>query len=90
MTEAMDFRTFIRIYFLFQSEHLRAHIKLTLHKALITSVMTYDCPAWEYSADTYLLKCQRLQNKVFRTTGNYPSCTPVLDLHTAFILPYVA
>jgi hypothetical protein len=42
------------------SEHLldnipcseEANIKLTLHKALIRSVMTYACLAWEFVADT--------------------------------------
>jgi hypothetical protein len=34
--------------------------------------MTYVCPAWEFAAETYLLKLQRLQNKVFRTIGNFP------------------
>jgi hypothetical protein len=47
--------------------------------------MTYACPAW----DTYLLKLQRMQNKVLRTFGNFPRCTPVRDLRTAFNLPYV-
>jgi hypothetical protein len=51
--------------------------------------MTYACPAWELAADTYPLKLQRLQNKVLRTIGNFPRCTPVRDLHTAFNLPYV-
>jgi hypothetical protein len=51
--------------------------------------MTYACPAWELAADTYLLKLQRLQNKVLRTIGDFPRCTPVRDLHTAFNLPYV-
>jgi hypothetical protein len=51
--------------------------------------MTYACPAWKLAADTYLLKLQRLQNKVLRTTGNLPRCTPVRELHTAFTLPYV-
>jgi hypothetical protein len=41
MIEAKAFRTFIRIYSLFKSERLSANIKLTLHKALIRSVMTY-------------------------------------------------
>jgi hypothetical protein len=40
MTEAKAFRTFIRIYSLLKSERLSANIKLTLHKALIRSVMT--------------------------------------------------
>jgi hypothetical protein len=32
---------------------------------------------------------QRLQNKVLRTTGNFPRRTPVRDLHIAFKLPYI-
>jgi hypothetical protein len=31
----------------------------------------------------------RLQNKVLRTIGNFPRCTSVRDMHTAFNLPYV-
>jgi hypothetical protein len=44
MTEAKAFRTFIRIYSLFKLERLSANIKLTLHKALIGSVMIYASP----------------------------------------------
>jgi hypothetical protein len=51
MTEAKAFRTFIRIYSVFKSERLNVNIKLTLHKALFISVMTYACPAWELVAD---------------------------------------
>jgi hypothetical protein len=40
-------------------------------------------------ADTYLLKLQRMQNKVPRTIGNFPRCTLVRDLHTAFNLLYI-
>jgi hypothetical protein len=64
MTEAKACRTFIRLYSLFKRERLSASIKLILHKVLIKSVMTYACPAWELAAGTYLLKFQRLQNKV--------------------------
>jgi hypothetical protein len=64
MIEAKAFRTFIRIYSLFKIERLSANIELTPHKALIRSVLTYACPAWEFAADTHLLKLQRLQNKV--------------------------
>jgi hypothetical protein len=35
MIEAKAFRTFSRVYPLFESERLKANIKLTLHKALI-------------------------------------------------------
>jgi hypothetical protein len=54
MTEAKVFRAFIRVYSLFKSERLSANIKLTIHKALIRSVMTYACFAWEFVADTHL------------------------------------
>jgi hypothetical protein len=51
--------------------------------------MTYACLAWELVASSYLLKLQRMKNKVLRTIGNFPRCTPFRDLHTAFILSYV-
>jgi hypothetical protein len=47
--------------------------------------MTYACPAWELAAD----KLQRLQNKVICTTGNFPRCTLISNLHRAFNLPYI-
>jgi hypothetical protein len=40
-------------------------------------------------ADTQLLKMHRLQNKILSTIGNYPRCTPVRNLYTAFNLPYI-
>jgi hypothetical protein len=88
ISKAKAFRTFISIYSSYKSERLSASIKLTLHKALIRSVTTYARPSWDLAADTHLLKLQRLQNKVVRTTENFPRCTPVHDLHTAFNLPY--
>jgi hypothetical protein len=89
MIEAKASRTFTRIYFLFKSERLSANIKLTFHKALIGSVMTYACPAWELAAEVYNVKLQRLKNKVLCTIENCPRCTLIRDLHTAFSLPYV-
>jgi hypothetical protein len=62
MIEAKAFRTFFRIYSLFKSERLSANIKLTLHKALIRSVLTYACPTWEFAANVHLLKLHCLQN----------------------------
>jgi hypothetical protein len=53
MIEAKTFRTFIRVYSLFESERLNANIKLTLPNALIRSVMPYTCPAWEFVADDF-------------------------------------
>jgi hypothetical protein len=84
MIEAKAFRTFIRIYSLFKSERLSANIKFTPHKALIRTVMTYACPTWDFAADTYLMKLQRLQNKVLHTIGNFSRCTPVCELYVAF------
>jgi hypothetical protein len=72
MNEAKAFRTFIRNYSLFKNERLSATIKLNHHKALISSIMTYACTAWELSADIHHLKLQRLQNKVLRTIGKFP------------------
>jgi hypothetical protein len=46
MIEDKAIRAFIRIYSLFKSERLNANIKLTLHKPLIRSIMTYASPAW--------------------------------------------
>jgi hypothetical protein len=51
--------------------------------------MTYACPAWEFAAESHLLKLQRLQNRVLRTIGNLPRRTSVRDLHVAFKIPYV-
>jgi hypothetical protein len=89
MFEAKAFRTFISIYSILKSVRLSANIKLTLHKPLIRSVMTYACPSWELATHTYLLKFQRLQNKVFHTIGNFPRCTSVRDLHMVFNLQYI-
>jgi hypothetical protein len=61
MIEAKGIRTFIRVYSIFKSELLSANIRLTLHKVLIISVMTYTSPAWEFSSDTQLIKLQLLQ-----------------------------
>jgi hypothetical protein len=51
--------------------------------------MNYAYPAWELAADTYLLRMQALQNKVLHTTGNFPRCTSVRDLHTVFNILHV-
>jgi hypothetical protein len=88
MIEPKAFKIFIRIYSLFSSERLSNNIKLTLHKALIKSIMTYVCPAWEFAADSHLLKYQRLKNKILCSIGTFPRRTPIRDLHMAFKLPY--
>jgi hypothetical protein len=86
---AKAFRTIIRLYSLFKSQPLNVNIKLTLLKAMIRSVMTYACPAWESAAETDLLNLQRLQNRVLRNIGKFSRRTSVRDLHVAFKIPYV-
>jgi hypothetical protein len=39
--------------------------------------MTYASPTWEFVVNIHLLKMQRLQNKVLRTTGNFSRRTLV-------------
>jgi hypothetical protein len=51
--------------------------------------MTYACPAWDFAAESHLLKLQRLQNKVLRTIGSFPRRTSVRDMHVGFQIPYV-
>jgi hypothetical protein len=63
--------------FYIQKWALSTNIKLMLYEALIRSVMTHACPIWEYAEDDHLLKLQRLQNRVFRATGNLDRCTPL-------------
>jgi hypothetical protein len=60
-----------------------------LYKALIRSVMTNDCPTWEYAADAHLLKLQHLKNRVLHAIRNFDRCIPVHELHMAFKIPYV-
>jgi hypothetical protein len=87
MLEAKAFRTFITVYFLLKSERLSANIKLSFHRALIKSIITYACPTWKFAADIHLLKLQRLQYKILRTTGKFPKRTPVRELYMAFQAP---
>jgi hypothetical protein len=51
--------------------------------------MTYACPAWEFVADTHLLKLQCLQNKVLCIIGKFPRWTLVHELHMAFQVLYI-
>jgi hypothetical protein len=51
--------------------------------------MSYASPAWEFAADTHLIKLQPLQNKVLCNIGNSSRTTLVRDLHMAFKFPYI-
>jgi hypothetical protein len=71
--EAKAFRTIIRLYFLFKSERLSANIKLTLHKALIRSVITLFPPGnlrqkpmyWNWS--TCKIRFRRTEKHTWKT-----------------------
>jgi hypothetical protein len=52
LTEAKAFRRFTTIYYLFIIENLIICIKLTLHNALIRSIMMYACPVCKLATDT--------------------------------------
>jgi hypothetical protein len=68
---------------------LSASIKLTLHKALFSSITTDAYPVRQFAADTYVLKVQRLERKVIRTTDKFPKRTPIREMHVAFKIPHV-
>jgi hypothetical protein len=70
MTETKAIRTFVRVYCVFSCEQLNTNIKLTHHKALIRSVMTYTFPTCNFTTDTCVLKLHYMQNEVLRTIGN--------------------
>jgi hypothetical protein len=89
MIGAKAFKTFIKIYSVFEIERLSADIRVTLHKALVRSAMTYACPAREFAAEIHLFRLQRLQNRVLRTTGNSPRRTSVRDMLVAFQILYI-
>jgi hypothetical protein len=76
MIAAKALRKFISIYTLSKSERLSVNTILSIYKALVRSIMTHICPAWEFAADGHLLKLQRLQNKILRTNGNLSRRTP--------------
>jgi hypothetical protein len=82
MIESKAFRTFIRFYSLMKSELLSANIKVTLHKAVIISVMT--CLLRLGISDRHLpLEIAAPKNQILRTKR----CTPDRYLHTALNLP---
>jgi hypothetical protein len=51
--------------------------------------MTYACTAWEFVAESHLLKLQHLQNRVLCTVGNFPRHTSVRNIHAAFQILFV-
>jgi hypothetical protein len=75
-------RTVVKPLGTFRSKLFSTNIKLILYKALMVQ-------AWEFEADTHLMKLQRLQNRVRRAVGYLLRRTPVRELHVASKLHYV-
>jgi hypothetical protein len=50
--------------------------------------MTYACAAWEFAAQTHILKLQQLQKKILHTIGNFPRGASVRNMHAAFHIPF--
>jgi hypothetical protein len=63
--------------------------KLTLHKTVIRTAITYGCFCCEFAAEARLLKLQQLQNKILCTMDNYHRSASVRDMHAALHSPYV-
>jgi hypothetical protein len=89
MITAKTFKTLLRIYSLFRSERLSTNIKLVLHIAFINSILTYVCPAWEFSVDTLSYEIA-----AFAKHGSPYHCQlskgiPTRELHVAFNIPHM-
>jgi len=80
---------FRSIYPILKTERLSVGTNLIIYKALIRSMLTYFCPAWEFAADSHLVKLQRLQKRALHTIGNLPRPISIRDLHTSFKIPYL-
>jgi hypothetical protein len=66
------------------------NLNAATEKLLETEFSMRSVPCrWELAADSYLLKLQRLQNKVLRTIGSFQRWTPVRDLHRSFSFTYI-
>jgi hypothetical protein len=50
--------------------------------------MNFAFHAWEFAADTHLIKLQPLQNKIRYTIFYFPRCTRVHEMHMVFHLTY--
>jgi hypothetical protein len=81
------FRAFITVNFLFWRKRLTTHIELTFHKAFIMPILSYACTCRASSADTQLLKLQRLQDRLLCTEGNFQRCTEVRKLLKSYGIP---
>jgi hypothetical protein len=84
--EAKAFRKFMTVYSLLKSKRLRADIKLSLHKALVGSTVTYVRRDCEFVADTQIMESQSLQSEVLQITTFYPSSTAMCNLRATSII----
>jgi hypothetical protein len=80
MIESEAFRTFNTVYYLFKSDRLGANVKLTLHKALNRSTITYV-------ASPGNLPRSQAPNEIAAPVKQGWR-TPARDWHMDFNLPY--
>jgi hypothetical protein len=80
------FRIFVSLIVI--QKQASANIKLSIHKILFSSIMTYAFPALEFAANTSQLKLHCLQNEAFRVVDNFLRYTDVRDLSLALNAPH--
>jgi hypothetical protein len=64
-----------------KTKRLSTNIKLIFHKSLISSVLTYASPTWEFAADTHPMEMQHLQNMVLCTISSFPRHAPIRHMN---------
>jgi hypothetical protein len=77
------------LYSLLKDKCVNIYVKRVLYKALNISLIVHDYSTWEYAAETYLFKLQRLQNRFCRAIVKLYKRTPVREMHMHFKIPYV-
>jgi hypothetical protein len=50
--------------------------------------MTHACSAWEFAADTHVMKLQHLQNTVLRIIRKFPRSIPIRDMGFKILCMY--
>jgi hypothetical protein len=88
-TIAKALRTYVRTYSLFRS--LRFKYKRYTYTFQISDYVNYDLCLSNLGVcgGRSPLEIHRLENRAFSAIGNLDMCSPVIELHVAFLIPYV-